>query len=520
MSILDSARDSKGRVRCARCGKPFADKDIQVDHIHPENEGGSHDPVNLQPLCAPKAGGGCHRLKSREEAKARARMARNAERNLLRLPMSALGVATGAWGLAYAITDFTGQQDTFLAHSQTAATWTVLAGLGLGAAYALAHARLVPEAKEEVKVADDGAEERTALLARVAEATKMVIVDKKKPASVTERPGGAVMIGYAGTGFPAHVDTKRADLVEAVNMMTGQRWRPAWDGRHDQVLMTPRPVLPKQINHPGFEKGRAWWKLPVAPGCTINLKTTSHVLVIGRTNMGKTALMRSLIAAGSDSASRDEVELVLLDPKRVELVGFRNWPGIRKVLTTQEDLWQAPIDLKNEMDERHRLFEEEKVPLSSHKPILVIVDEYEQYVIRMTDYWINEPGLKKTGQKIAPAVQAMASLLSMARKCNIHIIIGTQRPDASWFGGTARDNLAARLGVGPLSASAQKMLWGDGHSDIGRDIPDTAKGRSTVQLGDGEFEEIQAFWTPDPGDSDGANTELDWNILRLLGMPV
>jgi hypothetical protein len=515
MSILDGARDSRGRVRCARCGKPFADKDVQVDHIHPEAEGGSHDPVNLQVLCAPKVGGGCHRLKSREEAKRRARMKKAAERNLLRIPLSVLAAGTGGWGIAFVLTD---NQQAYLDQSQTVATWVGIAGLGLGAAYALAHARIVPDVQDAEKVADDGADDRQRLLKRVAEGANLAIRPSSTSGTIISemRSDGSVIIGYAGTGFPAHVDTKRADFGESVNMTTDMRWRAEWDGGHDRVLMIPRPELPKRINHPGFEKKRNWWTLPVAPGCEINLKVTSHVLVIGRTNMGKTALMRALVSAGSDSAKKGQVELVLMDPKRVELVGYRGWPGVRKVLTVEKDLWQAPLDLKAEMDERHRLFEEEGVPLSSHKPILVVVDEYEQYVIRMTDYWLNESGLKRPGQKVPPPVQAMASLLAMARKCNIHIIIGTQRPDASWFGGTARDNLAARIGVGPLSASAQKMLWGEGHSDIGRDIPDTAKGRATVQLGDGEFEEIQTYWVPDPGDSDGTNTQEDWDLLALL----
>jgi DNA translocase FtsK/SpoIIIE-like protein/HNH endonuclease len=516
MSIKDGARDSKGRVRCARCGKPFADKDIQIDHIHPEAEGGSHDPLNLQPLCAPKQGGGCHRLKSREEAKARARMARKAERNLLRLPLSMLGIATGSWGLAYAATDFTGQQATFVANSQTAATWTVLAGLGLGAAYALANIRVVPDSQEEApKPADADVEALEFISERATEAAREVMGDKGT-ILVTVASLDVFDLSYKGTGFAAHNDARREELRAAIQMKVGDRWRTEWKGKQDKVRFTRRPTLPPTINHPGFDKKRPWWELPVAEGCTINLKVTSHALVIGRTNMGKTALMRGLIAAGTDSASRGEVELVLMDPKRVELVGFRDWPGVRKVLTNDEDLWDAPINLRDEMDERHRLFEEEKVPLSSHPPIMVVCDEYEQYVIRMTDRWINTPGLKKPGQKIPPPVQAMTSLLSMARKCNIHIIIGTQRPDAAWFGGTARDNLAARLGVGPLSASARKMLWGDGHADVGGDIPDTAKGRTTVQLGDGEFTEIQAYWVPDPGDSDGNNTEQDWAVLASL----
>jgi hypothetical protein len=63
------------------------------------------------------------------------------------------------------------------------------------------------------------------------------------------------------------------------------------------------------------------------------------------------------------------------------------------------------------------------------------------------------------------------------------------------------------------------MIYGD--SSVGRDIPSKAKGRATVQIGDGEPIECQAYWIADASDADPnyTNTAEDWATLLRLGMP-
>jgi len=110
-------------------------------------------------------------------------------------------------------------------------------------------------------------------------------------------------------------------------------------------------------------------------------------------------------------------------------------------------------------------------------------------------------------------VDLMASVFALARLCGIHCIVSTQSPDASWFGRSARDNLQARIAVGPVSGEVERMMFR--RTGVTRGIPESAKGRVTVQIGDGEVSEHQSWWVPTPGQ---AKTPADVAILERLGL--
>jgi hypothetical protein len=78
--VIDAARDRHHRIICAGCGREVKPKGFQIDHRKPEIDGGDkYDPGNLQVLCVRKDGKGCHQIKTREEAKRRARSRRTLE---------------------------------------------------------------------------------------------------------------------------------------------------------------------------------------------------------------------------------------------------------------------------------------------------------------------------------------------------------------------------------------------------------------------------------------------------------
>lgn len=515
-SILDAARVAPGYVRCAECGRIFPDSDVHVDHITPEANGGSHDPVNLQVLCAPAEGAGCHRLKTREEARERA-----AEPRIGLTPGRAgLAAVTGS---AAVVSMWVGvklwrEESPWEALSQVreTITYAVLAAVAACVLMALMGIRRWLEPTLDLEEEEEEGEEpdSTSLAPRFAAALASLMGEEVS--AVDEGEGVRV---FYDSSFPDHDENTRFRTVKRVNMKIGGRWEPQWDGQSDSVLFTRRPDFPKLIRHPGLPEDQRWWLIPFSNDFEVDLSKTSHMLVIGKTNAGKTAFMRSAVYAGMHASRHSGVKLILADPKRVELVGFRGWPGVREVVTEDEDLWNMPIRLNAEMNERYRLFEEEGVKLKSHSPILVIIDEYEEYVRRMHAMWNEEdPKTKKprrkTGQKIPPPISAMASILALARKCRIHVIIGTQRPDASWFGGSARDNMQARAAVGPVSRDAANMLFE--RSDCGRDLPADAKGRFSSQQLDGAIIESQAWYIPDPANADGENSQMDEVHLSRL----
>lgn len=513
-SIKDAARAPDGLVRCAMCGSGFPDDMIQIDHVKPESLGGSHDPSNLQPLCCPRKGEGCHQIKTTKEARARAARLRRDRRGQWRAYAAVWCVLLGVAFIASSL------GATFQGIIRALAA--ILTGVILGTLIVVAGARLfnVIRARRAAAPAAEVVEDDRALAPRVRTALVPLLGDAIEV--------GAKRVGYVEhvkvrypDAFADHDEGKRYEIIERVNAKMGGRWRAEWDQPRNVVTFSPAPSFPSMVRHPGLSSDHPWHLIPIADGVSIDLRVTSHSLIIGATNAGKTAVMRSIALAAIHASHEHGVEIILADPKRMELVGFEGLPGVRHVLTEDEELWEMPIRLYAEMNKRTRDVRDRKVSLTDLPPIIVEIDEYKEYVTRMMDFWNRidpETGKprKKAGERLPEPMRCVASLIALGRRLKIHVFIGTQRPDAAWFGGDVRDNVQFRACVGPGSVDMLRMAFG--RSDVGRDLPTTAKGRFTYQDGDREISEAQAYWVPDPADFDHVNSDEDWQHLERLGL--
>ena len=511
--------------RCAGCGREFPASALEIDHVQPEIDSTPEqrsDPANLQPLCNPKGArleNSCHRKKTRDENQRRAALNRPA---VDRYPaLRPLGLATLGAGLVYTEIAphpiFTGQQWTMGCAATTFGGFlTYLVYNGFRHRAPLERIQVDPEPEPAPGPTLDTERIVAAVREKVgAKGDVQVIGD---PADFT--------ISYTGTGLADHKDDERYDLLQKVTAKAGGRWKPTWDTQNDRVRLTARPDMPKMIHHPGLPENLPWHHFPIAPDVTFDLLVTPHILIAGETGGGKTAIERAMIVAALNAARRGEVEVDLCDPKQIEFMGFETWPGVRRLVSEPLDLWEFAFDTMADMNERYRLLKQEKVPLSSHKRRLIFWDEQEEFKNAMFDIWTSglkdENGVpyKKAGEKVAGGVRAVARVLAMSRRCGIHNIINTQSPDADVFGKSGvRQNLPGRVAVGALDAIRAQFLFGD--SGVGRDVPSSAKGRCTVQIGDGVPMECQSYYVPDPADSDinNKNTPEDWATLLRLGMP-
>ena len=521
LQVLSTAQAANGLVRCSHCRKLFPESEIEIDHIVREADGGSHDPANLQVLCAPKRGIGCHRLKTRAEAKAGG----SGPREPIDLASLTLPVAVLASCLALLWVTLAGMPEggvERVREALRAALWLALASGVLSlAARAVVDSTPVREALwgKPVPVTESDAPVVDPARARLALAP--VLGDGIS----VEVAGDGVRVTY-GPDFDDHEPAKRLKAVDRLSMKMGHRCVAEWDGTTDSAFFKPVKRFLPIVRHPGFGGDEKWWLVPLSPDTTIDLGNMTHVLVMGWPGRGKTSVMRNFILSAINGAITSGVHLYLGDPKYVELIGFKNWPGVKEVAASDQELWDMCLFLKREMNERYRLFRDEGVSLDSHPPIIFIMDEYQDFVERMEAYWASiDPATgklrKRSGEREPPPVSAVKSVLRKARKCGIHAIVGTQRADASWFGGEARDNIGGRIGAGRLTFDMAKMLYDAGNTDAGRDIPPSARGRITFLNGDGEIVEDQSYWVPDPANAEGKNTEEDerqllalWNSLK------
>ncbi|MCB9437362.1 MAG: DNA translocase FtsK 4TM domain-containing protein [Anaerolineales bacterium] len=176
----------------------------------------------------------------------------------------------------------------------------------------------------------------------------------------------------------------------------------------------------------------------------IDLATMPHLLIAGTTGSGKSICLRSMLASLVMSNSPDEVRLVVLDPKMVELVQFNGLPHlIGPVETDTERIIGVLRWATREMDRRYKLLEVEKARnitaynellgrrrRHEHMPyIVIVVDEIGDLMMMRPDE--TEKMLTRLAQK--------------ARAAGMHLVVATQRPSVDVITGLIKANFPARI---------------------------------------------------------------------------
>ncbi|HOJ49943.1 MAG TPA: DNA translocase FtsK [Spirochaetota bacterium] len=164
-----------------------------------------------------------------------------------------------------------------------------------------------------------------------------------------------------------------------------------------------------------------------------------HLLIAGSTGSGKSVCLNSLITTILYTKKPDEVKLILVDPKRVEL---KLYEGIPHLITPVIKELSDAINMLNwavsYMEERYKILEscnvrniktynlinKEKMPY-----ILIIIDEFADFII--------------TGKK--EIEDPIIRLAAMARAVGIHLVLATQRPSADIITNLIKANFPGRI---------------------------------------------------------------------------
>lgn len=180
-----------------------------------------------------------------------------------------------------------------------------------------------------------------------------------------------------------------------------------------------------------------------------------HLLIAGQTGSGKSVLLSSILISIMSFYTPQEVEMVLVDPKRVELTAFRKSPFTKIVATEVDEAINLLQDLLNTMEERYKLFEKEEVknineynvknPSNKLKRVLMVFDEYASMMQADKEY-------------VKIIESTIVRLSQEARAAGVHLIICTQSPKAEIITTTIRNNLNARIGLKVADATASKLI--------------------------------------------------------------
>lgn len=317
-------------------------------------------------------------------------------------------------------------------------------------------------------------------------------------------------------GVRVAADGYRLRVERAVSTMLPGRWKAYWNLTADQVTFRLRPTFPTIVPHP-IEPLDAHnlYKLPAGideDGRPVRWDLTAggpHLLVSGKTGKGKTVLINGLVM----EATRRGWPVWVADPKRIEFLGLRSWHNVQLVATSVVDILVMLKCAHDLMEERYAQIEI-GTDESEFEPLIVVVDEYRNLTRQIDAWWAEVRAGTKGLPAKCPAYNWLPALAEKARSARIHLLVGTQRPDAAFLSEGLRDNFDTRFSLGPLSPQGALMMWEAPY--LGVAVPRNARGRGTARLEDESIDEVQVYWTPDPRRT---SSDADLQILEELRPP-
>jgi S-DNA-T family DNA segregation ATPase FtsK/SpoIIIE len=181
-----------------------------------------------------------------------------------------------------------------------------------------------------------------------------------------------------------------------------------------------------------------------------DLAKMPHLLIAGATGSGKSVCINTIICSLLLRCTPDEVRLVMIDPKRIELSGYEGIPHlIQSVVTEPEDALNSLNWAVYEMERRYELLQEYKVRdlVSFNQKIdeMIKNNEAEEldklpYIVVIVDEFADL--IMTAGKEIELPITRLAQ---MARAVGIHLILATQRPSTKVITGVIKANFPARI---------------------------------------------------------------------------
>jgi DNA translocase FtsK/SpoIIIE-like protein len=314
-------------------------------------------------------------------------------------------------------------------------------------------------------------------------------------------PTKVVVAHQAGTRLAA--SGYRVRVERTFSTVNPGRWRARWDLVADVVTFELRPSFAEKIDlapstidqskdvlssysevavpYGVDEDGQELvWRPAIDP----------NFMVVGSPGTGKTVLAHVLLVG----AARYGWPIWVVDGKAIEFLGFRAWPNVQVVATTIEQQVAVIHRAAALMEHRYQLIVQGVASEDDFEPLLVFIDEWADFRANLMAWYST---VKLKGEPTKPVVlEKVASIARKGRSSRVHLIFGTQRPDAEYFGGDMRDNFRARASTGRLSPQGAMMMWQD--PSIGTTVPRGCRGRATTINDANHPVEIQVFYTPDP----------------------
>ncbi len=247
-----------------------------------------------------------------------------------------------------------------------------------------------------------------------------------------------------------------------------------------------------------------------------DLSQMPHLLIAGATGSGKSVCINAIIACLLLNNTPDDLRLIMVDPKMVELTNFNGIPHlVAPVITSVEEVVRALRWVTLQMDERYRLFSragarnieaynrmkarrsEERLP-----NLVVLIDELADLMMVAPD----------------EVERSVCRIAQLARATGIHLVIATQRPSVDVVTGLIKANFPARISFAVTSQVDSRVILDTGGAEklLGRgDMLYMASDSSKLTrlqgcfVSDAELERLARYWSE----------KIDWMVPEPAAPP-
>jgi S-DNA-T family DNA segregation ATPase FtsK/SpoIIIE len=184
-----------------------------------------------------------------------------------------------------------------------------------------------------------------------------------------------------------------------------------------------------------------------------DLAKMPHLLVAGATGAGKSVCLNTIIASLLVSATPDQVQMLMIDPKRVELPVYNGIPHlIKEVITDPRLAAGALLEMTKEMESRYERFAKASVrkieeynakfPDETLPYVVIVIDE-------LADLMLIAPARVET---------TIMRLAQLARATGIHLVVATQRPSVDVITGLIKANIPSRIAFAVSSQVDSRVI--------------------------------------------------------------